>query len=196
MGVAAIRPFEFHEGQMKSQMLAAKAFACGCSLGGVILLLAVDFAAGADIDRVALERAITKYSTCQAGCAGDLAKQLAGAAPNAVLTVLGQMKAADKTPKSLAILTAWVTFKSLYDAGAKIVDDNAACYQSCDKLNAEITALGQSGALGPMLKGNEVDPAILNNTKVFDAYMKFVKPIPLPAEERSTEWGKYISSLS
>lgn len=161
-----------------------------------VLLLSPTSVHSQQIDAQALQAQIAQYGSCQAKCAGDLAADLLNAAPDTALKIVGYLKAAPKTSESLQVLAFVVLAKGLFETGKKIIKDNVACYQTCDGLNAAIVTLGQSGALGPMKRGEAISPAILKDPRVLDAYSKFVKPLKLPAEQRSKEWEKYISSLS
>jgi hypothetical protein len=148
------------------------------------------------IDKAKLKAAIEQYSGCQTTCAEDLAVQLVDSGVDVALSTVGVIKSSPKLPNALKVLTFYAFARNVYTAGGKIINDNAACYQKCDDLSKAIVTLGRAGALGPMKRDEAIDPEILKNAKVLDAYQQFIKPIPLPAEERSKEWGKYIESLS
>jgi hypothetical protein len=148
------------------------------------------------IDTKALKAQIAGYGSCQEACAQDLAADLLNATPDAALKIVAYLKAAPKTSTKLQLLSFVVLAKGMLETGKTIVKDNVACYRTCDELNTAIVTLGRSGALGAMKRGEQISPSILDDPAVLDAYSKFVKPLKLPAEQRSKEWEKYISSLS
>ncbi|WP_187640171.1 hypothetical protein [Bosea sp. F3-2] len=147
------------------------------------------------IDNASLEADIAAYSSCQATCAKDLAKQLLDSGIDITLTTVGYVQGSNKSDK-LKVLTFYAYVNRVIASGQKVVGSNAACYQTCDGLNQAIVTLGSLGALGPMKRGQRVDPAILQNPKVIEAYKKYIKPIQLPAEQRSREWEKFVSSTA
>lgn len=153
------------------------------------------FAQAEKIDHASLEADIAAYSTCQTACAKDLAKQLLDEGVDITLATVGFVKGSNK-PDKLKALTFYVLMNRILASGEKIITSNAACYQSCDALNQAIVTLGSSGALGPMKRGQRVNPAVLQNPNVLDALQKYVKPIPLPAQQRSREWEKFVSSTA
>jgi hypothetical protein len=161
-----------------------------------VVLYSSNAASQVPIDADKLKSQIAEYGSCQGGCAAELAKDLVAAAPDAAVKTVAYLKSAKKLDPKLGVLAFAAFAQNMYANGKKIVNDDIACYQKCDDLNAAIVQLGSSGALGAMKRGDRIDPEVLKNQKVLDAYMKFIKPIPLPAEERSKEWGKFISSLS
>ena len=64
------------------------------------------------------------------------------------------------------------------------------------ELNQEIVTLGRAGFLGPMTRGEQVNEAALNKPEIWNAFLRFVKPIQLPAEHRGEQWWRYIELLS
>jgi hypothetical protein len=144
-----------------------------------------------------LKKALEKYSSCQGGCALELSKMIFEGVPTTVVSGFGAMAAQEASiPDSIKVLT-WVAFAQyLYNTGEKIVDDNKACYESCDALNSEIIRLGRAGLLGPMLRGDSIDLEALKDGAVFRAFLQFIKPIELPAEHRGKEWWDLVRSTA
>jgi|ERR1043166_5316612 hypothetical protein len=162
-----------------------------------ILLLGEAFGQPYDpkIDQQALQMALDQYTSCQKACAVGLATDFFNAGVEGGLKLVGAAATFSKD-KKVGALAFYAAARGIYQSGKKVIETEATCSGSCDDLNKEIVALGRAGLLGPMLKGGKVDKDALDNARVFNAYIKYIKPIPLPAEERSKEWWKYIQSLS
>lgn len=148
-----------------------------------------------EIAKNELETALNNYTSCTESCASELGNMIFSKAPSVVLTAFGVMKGSESdNPNSIKVLS-WIAFlQYVHNTGKTIVNENAACYQSCDKLNDDIVRLGRAGLLGPMLKGNNIDVDALSSSEAFSSYLKFVKPIQLPAVHRDEKWWKELQS--
>lgn len=170
--------------------------ACAAAFSTGMCVVAVASALADDIDHAALNAAFQKYTSCATECAASLGGQILNESIDVGLKTVGAIKANSSAPDAIKYATFYVLLRSIYQGGKKIVGNNAACYNSCDGLNSTIVILGQSGLLGPMLKGGSIDESTFNNPKILDAYQKYLKPVQLPAEEKGAGWAKFISSLS
>jgi hypothetical protein len=144
-----------------------------------------------------VRKALELYTACNKSCAVELAEKLGNESVDQVLETVGFTAAAkaDAVSKKVKILSFYVFLRSAYYRAKSVVKSHAACARNCDQLNEAVVALGRAGLLGPMIRGDKVDEAALSKPEIWEAYMKYVKPIQLPAEHRSEEWWKFIRSL-
>ena len=171
----------------------------GRILTAAVVLLGTTLPASAydpSIDQNSLKIGLQKYTSCNSDCAKELGGQILNTSVDVGLKAVGAIKANGSTPLIVKYMTFYALLRSAYESGRKVGTDNAACSNKCDDLNKEIVVLGSSGLLGPMLRGDQVDPVYFSNPKVIEAYKKFLKPVQLPAEEKGEAWAKYIASLS
>lgn len=155
--------------------------------------LAFDLKANKEDVRKALEL----YTSCSKNCAVELAEKLGNESIDQILETVGYTAAAKSdTSKKVKVLAFYAFLRSAYSRGKSVVKTHAVCAQSCDQLNDAIVTLGRAGLLGPMVRGDKLDEAALSRPEIWEAYVKFVNPIQLPAEHRSEEWWKFIRSLS
>jgi hypothetical protein len=67
--------------------------------------------------------------------------------------------------------------------GETIVSSHKACADGCDKLSESLVTLSRSGAVGPMLRGKDLDPEVLKDGRVQKAvrpYLRSLDPKHLP----------------
>jgi hypothetical protein len=164
--------------------------------GIVLALCAPTSALDLDANRAELEKALADYTTCNSQCAKELSKKIGNESVDQILETVGFIEGAksDKISKKLKVLAFYAFLRSAYERGKTVVRTHKVCANRCDALNQEIVTLGRAGILGPMLRGKEVDSVALSRAEIWDAYLKYVKPIELPAEHRSEEWWKFIQS--
>lgn len=168
------------------------------AIGIATALCAPAVAFDLEVNRTELEIAFTKYTECNSGCAKELALQIGDESVEEALETVGIIEGtkSKKISKKLKVLGFYAFMRSAFERGKEIVNANNVCANQCDALNKEIVTLGRAGLLGPMLRGEEVNSEALSKPEIWDAYLKFVKPIELPAEHKGDEWWKYIQSLS
>ncbi len=148
-----------------------------------------------NVAQAELVKALERLNDCNKGCAIELRSMIFDGVAKATLGHFGAMKTQEsKASKKIKVLTWYVFIQFLYETGVDTLEANKACYESCDKLSQDIIRLGRAGLLGPMIRGQSVDYDALANGEVFKSYLKFIKPIELPAEHRSKDWWKAISS--
>ncbi|MBX5157669.1 hypothetical protein HJB89_11100 [Rhizobium sp. NZLR8] len=160
-----------------------------------MLLASSSFAQDASAYKKELRSALESYTACTTSCSATLAADIIDKGVDMGLKTVGALKTSS-SKDSVKYVTFYVLMRSIYDSGAKLINDNAACYNTCDSLNKEIVELGRAGLLGPMLKDGNIDEATFTNQRILDAYQKFVKPIQLPAKEKGPDWDNFIKSLS
>lgn len=161
-------------------------------------LLSVAHAFDLKANKEDVRRALELYTSCNKTCAIELAEKLGNESVDQVLETVGFTAAAksDATSKKVKVLAFYAFLRSAYGRGKSVVKTHAVCAKSCDELNAAVVTLGRAGLLGPMIRGDKVDETALTKSEIWEAYIKLVKPIQLPAEHRSEEWWKFIKSLS
>jgi len=148
--------------------------------------------------QTALKVSLESYSSCNAGCAAEVAKTMGNEGVDAFLGFVGAsaVKSTDKN-KMLRMATWFVFMRSVYESGKKVVSTHAVCANTCDAMHADIVTLGRAGVLGPLLKNGKVDEQLLNNPKVLETYLKYVKAVPpeqLPWQFHNQSWWKKIAS--
>jgi hypothetical protein len=145
-----------------------------------------------------VRRALEVYTSCNGSCALDLAEKIGNESVDLGLETVGFLASARSTDvsKRVKVVMFYALMRSAYERSKKVISTHAVCTNKCDELNQEIVTLGRAGLLGPMTRGEQVNEAALNKPEIWNAYLRFVKPVQLPAEHRGERWWRHIESLS
>jgi hypothetical protein len=152
------------------------------------------------VEKQALQTALQQDKDCNQACALSLAGVTIDQSIEQALDLvasLPQIAKANSVKVQIALFYAMIRRASL--RGEKIVSTHGACSNKCDQLNSDVVALARSGALGPMLHDGTVDPAIFQDQRIFQIYLKYVTPIPsnkLPWQFHNEDWWKKIASTA
>lgn len=169
----------------------------------LVLMILASSGAAAQVSaeqQQALKVSLESYSSCNAGCAVEVAKTMGNEGVDTFLGFVGAsaVKSTDKN-KMLRIATWYVFMRSVYESGKKVASTHVVCANKCDAMHADIITLGSAGVLGPLLKNGKVDEQLLNNPKVLETYLKYVKPVPpeqLPWQFHNQSWWKKVASTA
>ena len=145
-----------------------------------------------------VRRALQGYTSCNSSCAVELAEKIGNESVDLGLETVGFLASARSTEvsKKVKVVMFYALMRSAYERSKKVISTHAVCASKCDELNKEIVSLGRAGLLGPMTRGEQVNETALNKPEIWNAYLRFVKPVQLPAEHRGEQWWRYVKSLS
>lgn len=168
-----------------------------------VLLVSASMGAVAQVSaeqQQALKVSLESYSSCNEGCAAEVAKTIGNEGVDAFLGFVGAsaIKPTDEN-KKLRMATWFVFMRSVNESGKKVASTHAVCAARCDVMHADIVTLGRAGVLGPLLKDGKVDEQLLNNPKVLEMYLKYVKPVPpeqLPWQFHNQSWWKKVTGTA
>jgi hypothetical protein len=159
------------------------------------------------MEKQALQTALQQDKDCNQACAISLAGVIIDQGIEQALDLVASLRKieraddskekADSIKVQIALFYAMIGRASL--RGEKIISTHGACSNKCDQLNSDVVALARSGALGPMLHDGKVDPAIFQDQRIFQIYLKYVTPIPsnkLPWQFHNEDWWKKIASTA
>ncbi|WP_157102653.1 hypothetical protein [Sphingobium sp. TCM1] len=122
-----------------------------------------------------LRQSLTNYTTCNRGCAKELAENIWIKGGEVALETIGVFASA-KTEKGAPI--KYLLFQSygvrIYNLGTEGIRENRACHLKCDQLFAEVVELARQGSLGPLVRG---DQSVFDDPRVLEIYLKNVKAI-------------------
>jgi hypothetical protein len=153
----------------------------------------------ASLERDALRQALEKNTSCNTKCATGLAQVIVDQGIEEGLDLVATLQKAGDKPTTLQLALLYELMRRSATRGEKIVSSHGACANECDKLNADAVALARAGALGPMLKGGKVDVQVLQDPRILQIYMKYIKPIPadkLPWQFKNDDWWKRLSNTA
>ena len=154
--------------------------------------------AGASKDsmKTELQYQLNRYTSCQKECSKELAADIINGSIDVALATFGLNEVQTKS-KTLRNISFLAYIRLVYETGNKSILSEKMCSSKCDAMYNDIVTLGRKGALGPLVKGKELDDEFFNDQDVLNILKKYVKPInpeDLPPHFHNEIWWNQIQN--